>query len=715
MNRIHFFLLFWGGITSLWAQDISLQGQISLHNSQYKTGQIQYVDQAYVSADFATASQSNGQGEFSILFRGLPTGSAVQLLVEKEGLEIVNLEELQEVVIPRRKNLRIFMAPIGSLEKARQDLYNINLDAINRRYQRYIARLKTDQETALADLEADMGRKIADRWEAERLLEQRLAATQSRLPEVNKELVRVNLDFAAEYYRRAYEAYKRGALDTVILILEEEDINAKKDLSQWDKLQQARADLDSAIATAQALMQQKIQALGLLARTYEINFEPQKEMEVYKRMESYYRGMRADSLELSLVYTRMADVHVYTAQYDSALSYAELALSIRKKRLGKTHARTFQSFHQVGQILFQMGQGEASKKVSREPFLLAMAGKVDSASAANIIAHYGGLMQIERKLDSALWLKKMALAIRKHLYKRPAKIIANALTNLAVTYWSKGKRDSAISHQKQAIEIFSTHYPPDHHAFGFSYLMLTRYFLASKQLDSAKKYNQLCREILLKKYAPLHPHIGSAYRDAGYIYKVERKFEQSKVFYFKAKRVYEQGDYQDKSYLAAAHDGLGKLYREMGKYDSALYHLKQSLPLYLLTLSPKNPMVASLYHDMAFVYRKLDSLDVSTAYFQKVVYIYQQTLGATFRGVGDLYLEIGHNHYLAQNLDSAMVYVENCLSNYQQQSRLSPRKMKRAKEAARNTYEKWLAATHIKKKRSHIKAVRKRLEELEDL
>ena len=76
-----------------------------MHNSRYKTGKIEYVKDAAVSADFATATSSDDMGQFQLRFRGMPTGTKVDVFLEKYGLEVVNDRDLKNVILGMRDKL----------------------------------------------------------------------------------------------------------------------------------------------------------------------------------------------------------------------------------------------------------------------------------------------------------------------------------------------------------------------------------------------------------------------------------------------------------------------------------------------------------------------------------------------------------------------------------------------------------------------------------
>lgn len=74
---------------SVTAQQITLTGQVSIHNSKYNSGKIEYVKDAYASAPNTKPDDTDDNGIFHLEFVGIDGGASVKVLVEKAGLELV--------------------------------------------------------------------------------------------------------------------------------------------------------------------------------------------------------------------------------------------------------------------------------------------------------------------------------------------------------------------------------------------------------------------------------------------------------------------------------------------------------------------------------------------------------------------------------------------------------------------------------------------------
>ena len=102
---------------SLHAQQVELRGTVAVHNSKYETGEVIYVQNAYLSAPFTVPATSDVEGNFVLEFVGLASGTALKIEAEKAGLEVVNTRELEEVVLLERVKLVGVVIKVKSLEQ----------------------------------------------------------------------------------------------------------------------------------------------------------------------------------------------------------------------------------------------------------------------------------------------------------------------------------------------------------------------------------------------------------------------------------------------------------------------------------------------------------------------------------------------------------------------------------------------------------------------
>ena len=92
-----------------------MHGTVAVHNSKYKTGKVIYVQNTYLTAPFTKPALTDVKGAFTLEFVGLDPGMTIKIEASKQGLEIVNTRDLDEVVIGRKLPLRIYVTEKGKL------------------------------------------------------------------------------------------------------------------------------------------------------------------------------------------------------------------------------------------------------------------------------------------------------------------------------------------------------------------------------------------------------------------------------------------------------------------------------------------------------------------------------------------------------------------------------------------------------------------------
>lgn len=323
-------------LSSLFAQSVLLTGQVSIHNSAYTTGQIAYVKNTYVSAPFAGSANTDNTGSFQLNFVGIDRGATVALTVEKDGWEVVNTREINNVVLGRRTPLRVYLARRGDIARAQTELYNVSLKALTRRHDELIAHLRADQEAraaVIADLESKLNREITDRFEAERILTEQLEATRNRLPEFALELATVNLDFASEMYRQAYTYFKAGEIERAIETLDEAilDKAAAEVVANLDSLNQSIAHLDTVARLEEERFDLQLQSLLVLGRSLEGQAQSDSARSVYLRTLGLIEQHRPNTSLQADLYRRIGKIDQHRGQLDTALFYQEASLNIYKE------------------------------------------------------------------------------------------------------------------------------------------------------------------------------------------------------------------------------------------------------------------------------------------------------------------------------------------------------------------------------------------------
>lgn len=625
--------LSWGIVLN--AQDIILKGQVSIHNSKYKTGTIQYVPYANIRASFASPGMTDNKGEFSILFRGLARGSETEVIVEKEGLEVVNARALQEVVIPRRESLRVFMAPKNQLIQAQTELYNINLRAITDRYDNYIKQLKKDQTATIAELEMNFGREINNSQEAIALLTAELENTKRLLPGFASKLARVNLDYADESYRKAYEAFGRGELDIVIELLDSNAVDPTAELEELDRLSQQLEQVTSSISTNYGLLERKMDNIELKTNSYLLRFQFRtalntywKKFDILERFPDREESFMVSGDQISKIYRSLG-------KYDSAKLYQLKSIDLKKKHHANHPSLSLaESYDHLALILLDLGERDSAFHYQQKA--IHIKSSIPCPAPLSLATSYDQLSNIYFRFsahDSGLIYLRKSLAIRQKELPPQDRNVSGSYHNLAAHYYIKENYDSALHYQLKAVSIDEQRLNPYHPDLATSFNLLSLIYQKHNEYTLAIFYQTNTLRIRAQIYEAYHPYLASTYNNIGNLYRDMGSFNRD----------------------------IGKSDLANSYYDSAILYQRKALPIYERSFSKFHPEKANAYHNLALMYRNLQKPDSSIIWEHKALEIRKKSNASLYPEFASSYNNLSLSYFVLGKRDSTLHYTRKLL------------------------------------------------------
>ena len=204
---------------TLSAQQSDIKGVVSIHNSQFKTGTRQYVQNAQVEDDFAkaTPTTTDATGTFKLVFVGADKGKSVVLSIKKAGLQVVNTPDLTAVA-GQTDALKISMAHPDSIAEYRKRLYNIGKSEAEKNL---YAQLKK-KGAAIEALQKDAQKNAAaiEKLQYEYAeLDKYAKNIEEQAQDLARRYAPINLDDAAPLYREAFGYFQQGDLEKAMQIL----------------------------------------------------------------------------------------------------------------------------------------------------------------------------------------------------------------------------------------------------------------------------------------------------------------------------------------------------------------------------------------------------------------------------------------------------------------------------------------------------------------
>lgn len=280
-----------------------------------------------------------------------------------------------------------------------------------------IARLRRDgaeQQAALAELEEQLGRTIANRFEAEELLTAQLESLKQRLPEVAKELATVNLDFASEMYRQAYEYFKAGETEKTIEALDEVilDAEARKVLEEISYLDPGISDLDSARQSKMDEIIVRVETYRLKVDLLHESLKPQAALDEYeKAMSLLHQHPELNYSNQWVLLQSAAAVCRQLGQAAQAIEYEAQALQSREAELGPCYADLAPAFLTLSQECHEAGDLDmAIHYASKAPECLRHSPLSPAADIDKAHAHLSTLYELRGQQHEAQGRHPTAIA-----------------------------------------------------------------------------------------------------------------------------------------------------------------------------------------------------------------------------------------------------------------------------------------------------------------
>ncbi len=214
------------------SQEYQFNGKVSIINSRVDNGPIKYVKDVKISNELSPTRITDYKGRFELNFMDVEPNSMVNLKVEKKGYEVVNKDDLNNILISNNPSIRIFLAEEGMLEKMEKRLFKFSLREIGKRKDSIFHLLNliaVSEDYILEELENNFGQKISDEMEAKLLLNQSIKDLEQELPELIHDLVVINLDFASDQYKKAFELFTQNQLEKALEALDEKELDTSFD------------------------------------------------------------------------------------------------------------------------------------------------------------------------------------------------------------------------------------------------------------------------------------------------------------------------------------------------------------------------------------------------------------------------------------------------------------------------------------------------------
>ncbi|WP_299432064.1 tetratricopeptide repeat protein [uncultured Aquimarina sp.] len=636
MKNLYLVIVFIVISNSLFTQEIHLKGVISMHNSKYKTGKIEYVDDVYITAPFTKPASSDIKGKFTLKFVGIDKETIVKINAEKVNLEVVNSYGLQNVTIGRSKPLKIYLETSGNLAIAQTEMYNISKKALFAERDKIITDLKGEKkksEEAIKKLQRKLGVSINDRFEAEKLLNKNIEELQKKIPEIAQDLAKTNLDFASEDYLKAYKYFQAGKIEKVIKIMSKDKldrsyIEAKKNILEGRKIKTIGTNIEE-IGFSQ--MEQTIDGYEIKAQSQILKFEYDSVISSYHKIIEIIEENLVDNYKLEIWYEKLANSYYLNGKNSKALKYQEKAIEILKTNSSSKSFSLAQSYCYLGRIYSSLENFKEALKY----YNLSINGmkNVSQLTSDELTLYYinigniGNIYNYQKNYKKAIEYQTQFVEYLESTLPSNHPDLGAAYNNIANTYKKKGEYEKAIEYQMKDLNILKKEMGINHPDTASSYSNLSSIYYSMGNYTKSIIYLEKAINIGIQVFDTYHPDLAFYYNNIAFIYKNLGFYKVSLDNNKKAIEILEKTLNPLHPKLAAAYKNATYIYSKLNQYENALIYQQKNINIIKNTLTPIH--LVEDYYNLAFLYNKTENYDGAISLLRKTDSIIEKDLLGT--------------------------------------------------------------------------------------
>ncbi len=550
-RKIILLYVIWHWSTNVLGQQTSVEGVVSIQNSETYTGKRKYVTNALVEDDGGKANPTLTQssGQFKLIFSGIEEHQLIRLTVRKEGLVVVNETDLKAIT-GQKEVIKIYMTHPDSVNENRMKFYQIGVTAGAKKLSSALATVIKKKALLQIDT-ANNNREIRRLNDTVEDLQLKLSLLDAQSKQLAAKYASINLDDVSTIYKTAFLLFQNGQTDSALIVLNQIDFS--QDVTNILENDRRNAEM---IREGERLInegrkgdsQNKIyardrrEALELKIDLHRSNFE-------YDSVSVYYEfliSLDTGNYKYSYDYAKFLD---QSNQLDASLKCYKRTLELCN-RLPK-HSRIDpniipDSENRLGQIYHKKNDLEKSKyHFSRSLQIFKILEKFDSvfyrACFAGVMINVGSLYSTYTHFDTAKVFFLKSLGIYENLSRQGPQNyqseIAGIYMSLGSVYLHLNDMVMSDSFNIKALNAFRNLYSLDPEMYRHDYVNIlnnvAQRFIISDSSKSMQFFSEalgICKDAVKKESQAYLPDLALVEINFAEFYRIYGNLEKSEFY-----------------------------------------------------------------------------------------------------------------------------------------------------------------------------------------
>ena len=314
--------------------------------------------------------------------------------------------------------------------------------------------------------------------------------------------------------------------------------------------------------------------------------------------------------------SRLVDV----GNVDSALPYAERAVAVARRRLGRGSFTAGHALQAYGYALQMKGDRVRARPALEEAIRVYRAlGDTGRVNLAGTLVNLGWIEENEGKLDSAEARMRESVAIRRALPGNP--FLVNSLGALSDILLKRGNVTEAEPVVAEAMAMSEKMYPPGHWRLGASALRYAKVLAAKGDLPGAERR---FREALAnaRRFGDRSFGVAGALNDLALFLKDRRgDLRGAEPLFREAASIYAEKRGPNDVWTAIVLSNLAQSVYPQGRYAEAEAIFRKAIPALEAGYSPTDARLGTHLAQYGIVLMKRERLEESVTILRRAVEI----------------------------------------------------------------------------------------------
>lgn len=334
------------------AQQTTISGIVSVHNSEYETGKRQYVQDAQVEVELekTEAQSTDAQGNFKLALPNVPQKTNTQLIVKKESWQVVNIDALSITAATQQGIVRIAMAQPEKIAEYRRQIYYTSNAEIKKNLAALLKQKSDTIKTLLNDKQKNANALSTLQIEYYKLHEF-IPNIEAAAKDFAQHYAPINLDDTTPLYQTAFRHFQRGESEKAMQVLTEAGLarQANEMIAEERVLSDAQRVLYKQDVSRGEHKKNLLQALNLKAALHKMAFQLDS-VQLYLTL-----MVDLDSKNINAL-SDMANLFSDQNKHKKAIAYYEKVLALANS------ADSIEICNRLGLVYYRTGKIYKAKK-----------------------------------------------------------------------------------------------------------------------------------------------------------------------------------------------------------------------------------------------------------------------------------------------------------------------------------------------------------------